>query len=111
MPFVVTKKETFWWPVKIKLIADNDYSEGEFNALFKHLSVSQFLELINDPNKNDFETMKSILVGWSDLKLADGSEVPFDAERLVEYNDIMGFTPSVLRAYYDAVNGAARIKN
>src|SRR5579872_2897670 len=111
MPFVVTKKETFWWPIKIKLLSDDAYVEGEFRGLFKNLSQSQFIEIMNDPNRNDFETAKAVLVGWGDLKLPDGSEIPFSEEKLGEYNDIMGFTPSVLRAYLEAVNGAARIKN
>jgi hypothetical protein len=109
--FVIAKKPAFWWSIQIKLLDDNNYSEGEFKGLFKNLGTQEFIDLMNDPNKHDLETLKTILVGWVDLKLPDGSEVPFSEDKLIEFNDIIGFTASVLRSYYTALNGAARIKN
>ena len=114
MAFKINQPQTFRWPVKVAIPKDGGgYETGSFDAVFKRVSRSEAEQMGNQVISGELsgvEAIRSVLVGWSGV--FDGlEEVPFsetNRERLLE---ITGVAVSLFRAFTDANNGAAALKN
>ena len=75
MSFIRKKVSAYPWPVEIRKPSEEVVGEFEtqkFTIRFKRLAKK---ELNDFQEKEDYDAMKSIIVGWSDIKDEDDKEI------------------------------------
>lgn len=105
--FVLSKKASFSWPVKIKVPVDNGkHEEKKISLVFKYMTKSALKELINTA-KSDDEFCKEIIVGWKDVQDESGNPLEFSAENLALVLDIPAMDKAIAEAYLKSYDQAA----
>lgn len=106
MSFVIKKKDTFFWPVKIKSPVDGGkFEEQTLNLEFKKLKISELNKMVVKKGA-DIEFCKMFIVGWKDVRDESGNELPFTDGYLEELLDTVGVAKQIGEQLYDAMNGA-----
>jgi hypothetical protein len=98
MKFVVTTSRKYWWPVKVRLPAQDERRAGNveeftFKAQFEAINtdeakairdeIAALPEEERDARKNDL--LLRVVVGWNDdIVGEDKKPIPFDRDTLVE---------------------------
>jgi hypothetical protein len=106
MAFVLTKKRTVLWPVKIDIPTDGGNTiEGEFSVVFEILQQHEYDALFN----SDIKFLMRVVVGFGDdLQGEDGQPLEFN-----EYNKAMLIKSEpfirvgLINAYHAAAAGIA----
>jgi hypothetical protein len=105
MAFVIKKKDTFFWPVKVKAPIDGGkYEEQEIQVEYRRLKMSEVNKL---QTQDGVSFCKSIIAGWKDVRSEDGTDVPFTDTALEALLDQYGFANQIARQYFEAMAGAA----
>ena len=110
MAFVRKKSKVFPWPVEVKRPSETNPGEFEsftFEGKFTRLTRS---ELDKFEEEDEFDALKKILVGWSDINEEDGTPVNFSNENLKEFAEDVDFVKGVLEAFR-SFYGNAQAKN
>ena len=108
MAFVIKKKESFIWPVKIKSPADGGkYDEQTLNLEFKKLKSSEMENLLKgNIEGGDKGFCRMIVLGWKDVKDSEGKDVPFSSDGLEGLLEEYGCGKAIASAYFEALAGA-----
>ena len=79
--FVLSQSETYNWPVPVEFPVDGGRFEKQtFDAEFRRLTQPRIREIwdaIQTGEIDDDGLCAEVLVGWTGIKDADGSDVPF----------------------------------
>jgi hypothetical protein len=104
MSFVLKKKESYWWPIKVKSPADDGkYDEQELNLHFKKLKVSDLQKKLEGDRK---ELVKEIVIGWKEVKDEDGKEIPFSTKALENLlNSEYGMLAMIVAGFIESQTG------
>jgi hypothetical protein len=109
MAFSVEKVRHYEWPVEIRTPADGGRWDKEtFTALFKRLKVDELKALTQVETPNDVDVVKHVMVGWADIKDAEGKEYVFNDHNLNQLLQIPSVAAAIVTAYLDSINGAPR---
>jgi len=101
MAFVRKKVKSFKWPVAVEEPADGGVFEtSTFDAVFRRVQVSELKD------GDDFDTLKTILIGWEGIQDEDGKPIEFSQKALKELSDDACWVRSVVKTYVDALAGA-----
>ena len=110
MAFVRKKTKVFPWPVEVKRPSETKVGEFEsftFEGKFARLTRT---ELDKFEEEDEFDALKKILVGWSNINEEDGTPVNFSQEVLKEFSEDVDFVQGVLEAFR-SFYGNAQAKN
>ena len=123
MKFRIVDTYCFWWPVTVR-IPDPDQAgaivEQRFEARFQAVARERAkeittafaaLETPQEREAHEFDLAKEFMVDWRDVEGADGKEVPFSQDSLIEALEYPWFRTGVYEAYTQAMSGEARVKN
>lgn len=107
MPFQLSKKETFLYPVKVKVPADNGggLEVRVFTGEFKRLKKDRILELYQQRGQNDRKLLDEVWVGWKDVQATvsrDGVDVQEDLPVTPANREILLAEPGVEWALVNA---------
>jgi hypothetical protein len=123
--FVVNQSGTYFWPVSFKIPVDDGQAEMTFSAKFKRLTTAEAEKLaldcqlfyraaelgyIDDDTRRPVQMAKDVLVGWRDVRNAEGDDIPFTEESLAEVMSIHGCALGVMKAWQESLSGG-RVKN
>lgn len=111
--FVISKKDSYVWPVVIEIPVDGGkFEKHTFDAEFKRVTQERILELLDliDKQKlNDMDFCREVLVGWKGV--TDGeSEIPFSESSRDEVLNIAGVASAIATAFFLS-RAKARTKN
>lgn len=114
--FVLEQKETYLWPVQIKVPANGGkYETHTFDVEFKRLSQSR-IKNINEEIQaekseiTDSDLVKEVICGWKGIQDSNGAEVPFSVGQLEMLLDIPLVASSIVKVFFESISGA-KIKN
>lgn len=113
MPFVLTQKDRYKWPVKVQIARENGkYDTYEFFAEFNRMPQSWVDDLqrrvkAGDPVTDD-EVIDKILTDWSGIKTPEQEEVPFCELNKKIVLDIAGVRGAIVNAFFNSLDGALR---
>ena len=99
MAFIRKKTKVYSWPVEIKTPSETNIGEFEtttFIGKFVRLSRE---ELDSFESATEFEALKKVLVGWSDVNEEDGTPIEFNDKTLKEFAEDIDFVAGVLDAF------------
>ncbi|WKE64334.1 hypothetical protein PVT67_11650 [Gallaecimonas kandeliae] len=97
------------WPAVARIALDNgEVAECPFQVDLKLLSAERYAELAP---QGDAALLKEMVTGWSGIQGEEGKELPATAENKAALANDRPFVHAVLRAYQDALNGEAAVKN
>ncbi|WP_322105852.1 hypothetical protein [Paraburkholderia sp. J41] len=110
MPYVLSNRPTFTWPVKV--VEPGNAPDG---AVVESVFVGEFvrkdgdeLEALFKENKPVRVVLKDLLVGWNGLRDESGAELSFDEQ----YRDALLKIPhavvGIWTAYLEGAGGATR---
>lgn len=108
MAFILSQKQSYAWPVKVKVPNNGKWDTHTFVATFARLAPLDAQERLKDladaelppeeryQRENEF--MEEVLLGWEGIKDEDGVPIAFGAETRATVLDV----PEVRRALFDA---------
>jgi len=99
MAFVRKKTKVYPWPITVSKPSEErtgEFDETTFTGKFKRLSRK---ELNQFEGLNEFEALKKVLVGWSDINEEDGTPVEFSEKVLKEFSEDLDFVAAVLDGF------------
>ena len=99
MSFIRKKVSAYPWPVEIRKPSEEIIGEFEthkFTIRFKRLAKK---ELNDFQEKEDYEALKSIIVGWSDIKDEEDKDIPFSQKNLKDFSEDVDFVQGVVAAF------------
>ena len=99
MAFVRKKTKVYSWPVEVKSPSETNIGEFDttsFTGKFIRLSRK---ELDDFESASEFEALKRVLVGWSDVNEEDGTPIVFSDKALKEFAEDIDFVAGVLDAF------------
>jgi len=99
MAFVRKKTKVYPWPVEISKPSETkagEFDTTEFTGKFIRLSRS---ELNDFESATEFDALKKVLVGWSDVNEEDGTPLEFSDKVLKEFSEDIDFVAGVLDAF------------
>jgi len=76
----------------------------------KHKERKEALEQIESGELGDFELLEKYVVGWSQLKGADGQDVEFSPEMLEEVADEPEYLQAIIQGFFTAQLGRAAVR-
>lgn len=109
--FVIDQSQSYKWPVSFTIPTDGGaHKKCSFTAEFKRLPLSRVVEITDnaDGKKTDADLVREVMIGWDDVKDADGNAVQFTDAALNSALDIVGFATGVAIAFLESLKGAAR---
>lgn len=122
--FTLGSKETFEWPVKLRLPVDGGkYEDSTFTAIYKRISQERITELLaqgraaaialatgatTDTGIKDADVVKEILVGWKEVQDNDSKPWPFNPANVAHFCSIPSVASSIVSTFFDAVGGGKR---
>ena len=99
MAFVRKKTKVYPWPVEIRTPSETKIGEFEtttFTGKFIRLSRS---ELDSFESASEYEALKKVLVGWTDVNEEDGTPIEFSKAELKSFSEDTDFVAGVLDAF------------
>jgi len=99
MAFVRKKTKVYPWTVEISQPSETkvgEFETNEFIGKFIRLSRS---ELNDFESATEFDALKKVLVGWSDVNEEDGTPIEFSDKVLKEFAEDIDFVAGVLDAF------------
>ena len=99
MSFIKKKVSAYPWPVEIRKPSEEIIGEFEthkFTIRFKRLAKK---ELNDFQEKEDYEALKTIIVGWSDIKDEEDKDIPFSQKNLKDFSEDVDFVQGVVKAF------------
>ena len=114
MAFVIKRKESFSWPVKVDLPEDGKFRRHTFEAEFKNIPTSRFQELLDlsqTGDINDVDIVREVMIGWSGILDDNGEEMPFVKAKFDELLEVFGIPQAIAQAFVESQTGGAKRKN
>jgi hypothetical protein len=121
MAFVLSKSATYLWPVRISLATDGGKQTIEtFDAEFRRLPQSRINEIVrqakaaergrldDEEQLEDADVVREIVAGWSDVKDADGEQIPFSSAKLTELLEIPTVAGQIVKAWFESLKEGKR---
>lgn len=121
--FKISQSNTFTYPVSVDTIIDGGRVQKQnFIATFRRPATEEVTswkarivqassETHEAYTQCQRELAHAVMDGWSDVRDADGNEVPFSTAALTQILDIHPVPFSIANAWIEAVNGGAKAKN
>ena len=107
MAFVRKKVASYKWPVTIESPSQEGigtFEIQEFEGLFERLGRSKISKLAD---AGDAQLIEAVLMGWSDIKEEDGTEISFSSKTRKEFLDDPYWCRGVVMSYLDSLEGAS----
>ena len=122
MAFVISKKQTYAWPVKIKMPQGGQWENHGFTATFQRIPAAKIQEWMKNladedqkpEERYDYENtvISEVLVGWEGVQDAEGTPVPFSDETRRMLVEIVEVRKAIFEAFFDSGLGKkAEAKN
>lgn len=111
MSFKIITDRRFKWPIRINVPTEQGTRQQEFTANFLELGQDQLNKAIKDSDHSDTKFLAKLLVGWEDVFDDDGVAIPFNDAWKKRILNIPYVRTALLRAYLEAMTGAASEKN
>tara|TARA_R100001460_G_scaffold658_3_gene3021 strand:- start:5756 stop:6079 length:324 start_codon:yes stop_codon:yes gene_type:complete len=103
MALVFKKVTEYDWEVTVQSPEKGKFKKETFTAKFKNVGRKAFVDLI-DAGDDNF--VRTVLVGWSGIKDADGNEVEFNEDNFEAILDNQYIVLGVIKAYGESMQGA-----
>ena len=103
MALVFKKVTEYDWEVTVQSPDKGKFKKETFTAKFKNEGRKAFADLIEAGDEN---FVKSVLVGWSGIKDANGNEIEYNEENLEAILDNQFIVLGIIKAYGESVQGA-----
>ncbi|MBB6319246.1 hypothetical protein [Paraburkholderia tropica] len=110
MPYVLTSRPTFTWPVTViepGNAPDGAVEESQFVVEFARKDGDELEALFKD-NKPVRVALKDLVVGWTGLRDEGGSELPFDQVYLDALLKVPHAVVGLWTAFLEGAGGATR---
>ncbi len=104
MALVFKKVTEYDWEVTVQSPEKGKFKKETFTAKFKNVGRKAFVDLI-DAGDDNF--VRTVLVGWSGIKDADGNEVEFNEDNFEAILDNQYIVLGVIKAYGESMQGAS----
>ena len=102
--FTLKLSDTYKWPVKITIPADDGKFETvQFKAVFKRKKQDEIEQLLTTPGLTDTVFAKSVMVGVDDIQDEAGNAITAD-----DLLEVAGAATSIAKAYMASLEGAPR---
>jgi hypothetical protein len=124
MPFKLSQKPTYKWPVPLVIPTDDGKRvKSNFDAEFRRLTQTRINELVNDAKRYergrfydedesavamDQATAREILAGWHGIIDDDGEPIPFGEASLDKLLEIPTAAAQIVRAWFESIDIAKR---
>lgn len=112
MPFVISQKATYVWPVTVEFPVDGGRTDRQtFDAEFRRIAQSRMADLrakieAGDITDNDLAT--EVLAGWSGITDDRGEAVPYSEGARDRLLDVPLVAAAVVLAWMTSLTGAKR---
>jgi len=103
MALVFKKVTEYDWEVTVQSPEKGKFKKETFTAKFKNVGRKAFVDLI-DAGDDNF--VRTVLVGWSGIKDADGNEIEYNEDNLEAIIDNQYIVLGIIKAYGESVQGA-----
>ena len=103
MALVFKKVTEYDWEVTVQSPEKGKFKKETFTAKFKNVGRKAFVDLI-DAGDDNF--VRTVLVGWSGIKDADGNEVEYNEDNFEAILDNQYIVLGVIKAYGESMQGA-----
>ena len=103
MALVFKKVTEYEWQVTVQSPEKGKFKKETFTAKFKNVGRKAFADLIEAGDEN---FVRSVLVGWSGIKDADGNEIEYNEDNLEAILDNQFIVLGIIKAYGESVQGA-----
>lgn len=107
MGFVLKRKETFLWPVKLQLPGDGEYQKETIELEFKSIKADEFQKML-EKKEDDEAFARQLVVGWKGVTDEDGNEVVFNEENFAALLQNMGVASQISLQYMGIFSEAIR---
>ena len=110
--FKKDKDYRFTWPVKVLVPTEEGQQEQQFTGRFRLVPKADLdAAVVADPANADAAVAKLAWTGWGDDLVQAGKPLPYSEAERDELLTLPFVPYAVARAYWDAINGALRLKN
>lgn len=122
MAFVLSKKPSYAWPVKVKFPVGGRWETQQFTATFARLpprDVQDRLKALAEPDlsvedrldrENDF--IAEVLLGWEGIKDDQDVPVPYTPDTRSALLDVIEVRRALFEAFFESALGRkAEVKN
>ena len=99
MAFVRKKTKVYSWPVEVKTPSETKIGEFDTTAFTGQFIRLSRKELDDFESASEFEALKKVLVGWTDVNEEDGTPIQFSDKVLKEFSEDIDFVAGVLEAF------------
>ena len=103
MALVFKKVTEYDWEVTVQSPDKGKFKKETFTAKFKNVGRKAFADLIEAGDEN---FVRSVLVGWSGIKDADGNDLIFNEDNFEAILDDQYIVLGIIKAYGESVQGA-----
>jgi hypothetical protein len=112
MPFVLSQSESYNWPVTVEFPVDGGrFDKQTFDAEFKRLPQSKIREIwdqIQSGDLSDDDLCQEVLIGWSGINDAKGSEVPFSEKAKADLLNVPLVAAAIVTSWLDSLSKGKR---
>jgi hypothetical protein len=120
MAFVLSKSDTYDWPVRITLATDGGKRTVEtLDVNFRRLPQSRITELVkqaraaelgrdDDVVMDDREAAREIIAGWDGVVDDAGKPVPYSEAALVQLLEIPTVAGQIVTAWFESLKEGKR---
>jgi hypothetical protein len=102
MALVFKKVTEYDWEVTVQSPDKGKFKKETFTAKFKNVGRKVFAELIEAGDDN---FVRTVLMGWSGIKDADGNEIEFNDDNFEAILDNQFIVLGIIKAYGESMQG------
>ena len=102
MALVFKKVTEYDWEVTVQSPEKGKFKKETFTAKFQNVGRKVFAELIEAGDDN---FVRTVLIGWSGIKDADGNEIEFSEDTFEAILDNQFIVLGIIKAYGESMQG------
>lgn len=110
MAFVLSKAESYSWPVSFDLPVDGGRHEAQtFDVQFKRMPqrwIADISKKMDADEVNSSDVARELVIGWSGITGDDGKDVPFSQKALDQLLDVPTVAVAIVTAFFRSITGA-----
>lgn len=110
MSFTLELSDTYFTPVSLRVPVEAVQKTFSFEVELRRLSTSQHDQLLKramDEQMTDAQVARALVVGWREVRGADGAELPFSEAAFSRLLEVQGAGTAICDAYLGSVKQAA----